>query len=199
MLHYFNPRTHMGCDNIIRPLVSVSINISIHAPTWGATIIIQKIFSDAALFQSTHPHGVRQYYSSIGECLHQYFNPRTHMGCDDKYSKDFFRCCNISIHAPTWGATEAMRSGQLTVLISIHAPTWGATDLRVLIQDNYIGFQSTHPHGVRLCAKYGDTNLIYFNPRTHMGCDQGFTAFGKIYTHFNPRTHMGCDFLCPPV
>ena len=32
----FNPRTHMGCDEIARKLTD-EICVSIHAPTWGAT------------------------------------------------------------------------------------------------------------------------------------------------------------------
>ena len=58
------------------------IQVSIHAPTGGATKnIISKL------------------------SLHQSFNPRTHGGCDEydfceKYQHD------VSIHAPTGGATE---------------------------------------------------------------------------------------------
>ena len=39
----FNPRTHMGCDNIfvVGPL---ALDVSIHAPTWGAT---QSIFGSS--------------------------------------------------------------------------------------------------------------------------------------------------------
>ncbi len=35
---------------------------------------------------------------------------------------------NISIHAPTWGATVLLLDGKIKTRISIHAPTWGATD-----------------------------------------------------------------------
>ena len=35
---------------------------------------------------------------------------------------------------------------------------------------------------------------MYFNPRTHVGCDKprGLPSEGFLY--FNPRTHVGCDF-----
>ena len=79
-------------------------------------------------------------------------------------------------------------------LISIHAPTWGATRL----------------------SWTGDTHIINFNPRTHVGCDVEFTrALSLILiisihaptwgatsilaycwssaVNFNPRTHVGCD------
>ena len=54
----------------------------------------------------------------------------------------------ISIHAPTWGATEVPHQAGEDEEISIHAPTWGAT-----VSVPHIGleeiFQSTHPRGVR--------------------------------------------------
>ena len=97
----FNPRTHTGCDFI--------------AP-------VTKSFT--LLFQSTHPHGVRQtvsFFRAIVEC----FNPRTHTGCDETTSKILTRTF-VSIHAPTRGATALWRG-----LSSV------------------VKFQSTHPHGVR--------------------------------------------------
>ena len=33
----------------------------------------------------------------------------------------------VSIHAPTWGATEILDESKDFALVSIHAPTWGAT------------------------------------------------------------------------
>ena len=33
----------------------------------------------------------------------------------------------VSIHAPTWGATERAVENPFGHLVSIHAPTWGAT------------------------------------------------------------------------
>ena len=100
------------------------------------------------------------------------FNPRTHMGCDIKFLKSlndfkvsihaptwgatFYRPTDkaqyyVSIHAPTWGATFVKQRYTSAFGVSIHAPTWGATD-NVLQQSDWMSkFQSTHPHGVRLC------------------------------------------------
>ena len=54
----FNPRTHTGCDyrNAIENGAS---EVSIHAPTRGATISFP-LSKSIGVFQSTHPHGVRQ-------------------------------------------------------------------------------------------------------------------------------------------
>ena len=77
--------------------------ISIHAPTWGATFENnQKRHTE--IFQSTHPRGVRQ-----------------------AFTRGSTRCCQISIHAPTWGATRLPELTYRHIIISIHAPTWGAT------------------------------------------------------------------------
>ena len=37
----------------------------------------------------------------------------------------------------------------MSFVVSIHAPTWGATDVDVLRKLEEVGFQSTHPRGVR--------------------------------------------------
>ena len=58
------------------------------------------------------------------------FNPRTHTGCD-YYPAFLVAPLIVSIHAPTRGATWQTPS---------------CADVRL--------FQSTHPHGVRLCRPY---------------------------------------------
>ena len=41
----------------------------------------------------------------------------------------FRRLCQVkvSIHAPTWGATQQVWANDFLAIVSIHAPTWGAT------------------------------------------------------------------------
>ena len=55
----FNPRTHTGCD-FIRSVKHLIVRVSIHAPTRGATRRGVTCLNPVK-FQSTHPHGVRQY------------------------------------------------------------------------------------------------------------------------------------------
>ena len=55
--------------------------ISIHAPAWGATVETQHAISEMLKFQSTLPHGERQWYPR-GTCSTGYFNPRSRMGSD---------------------------------------------------------------------------------------------------------------------
>ena len=56
-----------------------------------------------------------------------------------------------------------------------------------------VGFQSTHPHGVRHIYYYYKISSICFNPRTHTGCDGFVAGKGTKPKSFNPRTHTGCD------
>ena len=48
------------------------------------------------------------------------------MGCDYA-SLQQAKNGHVSIHAPTWGATEYGRIATQVLTVSIHAPTWGAT------------------------------------------------------------------------
>ena len=98
-------------------------------------------------FQSTHPHGVRR--TSVSS----------------KYS---LYC--VSIHAPAWGATRRASKMLHTEIVSIHAPAWGATRYSGR-NFSKSGFQSTHPHGVRLGVHSRIMLIGCFNPRTRMGCD----------------------------
>ena len=66
----------------------------------------------------------------------------------DKQIAGIMELCYVSIHAPTWGATDVPLQGREARRVSIHAPTWGATP-------------STQPLA----------QTASFNPRSHMGSD----------------------------
>ena len=99
-------------------------NVSIHAPARGATVIALR-HKQLRLFQSTHPHGVRQMHISnpnSSVC----FNPRTRTGCDSV--RDALQSCiSVSIHAPARGATRISLRKCISTSVSIHAPARGAT------------------------------------------------------------------------
>ena len=75
------------------------------------------------------------------------FNPRTHSGCDTSQEKAN-DVINVSIHAPTRGATSGAHRLVYVSSVSIHAPTRGATNTYIF-KCSGILFQSTHPLGVR--------------------------------------------------
>ena len=147
----------------------LKVSVSIHAPTWDATIY--------SLFKAASRAG---------------FNPRTHMGCDIRKSVFFkllapfqsthphgmrlvlirlIRCIDVSIHAPTWDATQSSTHTSPELVVSIHAPTWDATLIMLAESPEMSAFQSTHPHGMRRCSVISFRVYFCFNPRTHMGCD----------------------------
>ena len=144
----FNPRTPAGCD-----------------------IVASVLLTPAAVFQSTHPCGVRHSRHGAGTLRPSRFNPRTPAGCDfltNAFSIQMLKfqsthpCgvrhaifqetdlrADVSIHAPLRGATARRARFGLLELVSIHAPLRGATG----------------GHSVRRAG------AGRFNPRTPAGCD----------------------------
>ena len=70
------------------------------------------------------------------------------MGCDQQANPQAVKVLAVSIHAPVWGATCDKDREMGFDDVSIHAPVWGATYVSRLLLDG-VGFQSTHPCGVR--------------------------------------------------
>ena len=186
----FNPRSHEGSDSEDRINI-YQVNISIHAPTRGATPVSTPIPGIHCIFQSTLPRGERlpkprrstqngifqstlprgERRSSISsKHLHSHFNPRSHEGSDDERARarqllDNFNprshegsdadpqaeahgSIEISIHAPTRGATLQAPLWEQVTIISIHAPTRGAT-MYISVPIVATRFQSTLPRGER--------------------------------------------------
>ena len=55
----FNPRPRMGGDlNFVKS--NISLNVSIHAPVWGATDANYYLTDVEGMFQSTPPYGGRR-------------------------------------------------------------------------------------------------------------------------------------------
>ena len=126
----FNPRAHVGRDENDFS-VCTTWGVSIHAPTWGATWRNRSgIFTNR--FQSTRPRGARQNYTVGGVKLTEFQSTRPRGARhDDDRKRGILQ--NVSIHAPTWGATEIGELRGLHTKVSIHAPTWGATYIDITI------------------------------------------------------------------
>ena len=146
----------------------VPSKVSIHAPVWGATMMMP-IPQPTGGFNPRTRVGCDLAYSWLLKPSAR-FNPRTRVGCDENTPSEWIDY-KVSIHAPVWGATayrfnypaiqvfqsthpcgvrlENTPSEWIDYKVSIHAPVWGATAYRF----NYPAiqvFQSTHPCGVRL-------------------------------------------------
>ena len=136
----------------------------------GCDIFLALAVVDYGRFQSTHPQGVRLMLLLVISVI-LCFNPRTHMGCDTTSMTNASWRYLVSIHAPTWGATDGVRYFVLSDYVSIHAPTWGAT-----VGD----------------ANFGNGSFVSIHAPT-WGATQKENQNEHIYKSFNPRTHMGCD------
>ena len=75
------------------------------------------------------------------------FNPRTRMGCDADYTVPN-EPVYVSIHAPAWGATQQVVRFTLVVGFQSTHPHGVRQDINRLRGASF-KFQSTHPHGVR--------------------------------------------------
>ena len=160
----------MGCD-LRRSYWRRCLPISIHYPH-GVRHVFQHFDIATVVFQSTHPHGVRQRCASAcGRSGHISIHaPAWGATGPDLFSPDITL---ISIHAPAWGATQSGDHRGQRRTISIHAPAWGATGGRAILR-----FNGEH-----------------FNPRTRMGCDRQSREHRAQPIYFNPRTRMGCDSI----
>ena len=128
-LERFNPRTHEGCDTSS----SVAILLStMFQSTHPRGVRPHSLHRQTAYrrFQSTHPRGVRL-RPRCRSTATQSFNPRTHEGCDGKFD-GVPATWDVSIHAPTRGATVRSTESSCKISVSIHAPTRGATRILTL-------------------------------------------------------------------
>ena len=141
------------------------------------------------------------------------FNPRSHMGSDSSSAKGRAKH-DVSIHAPTWGATKHGSVVDFVMEFQSTLPhgerplyciTWwqgtcfnprshmGSDLLEVDLVEELYQWQSTLPHGERLRIDMRKKFIICFNPRSHMGSDSR-TSRTHVYVYgFNPRSHMGSD------
>ena len=143
--------------------------VSIHAPAWGATRSCGRRVTGTSSFNPRTRVGCDLFCVMYMRFVFS-FNPRTRVGCDPS-PDEVQRYCDVSIHAPAWGATQhrcgrdhadhvsihapawgATRAGDTPRgrgRVSIHAPAWGATVMLMTATPRRRLFQSTHPRGVR--------------------------------------------------
>ena len=127
----FNPRTHTGCDSLLSCIGCGIIRFQSTHPHGVRLAAISSITS-ILLFQSTHPHGVRQ--EGDNEQIFQYqVSIHAPTRGATKIKIKILLHASVSIHAPTRGATHLANSPARNTGVSIHAPTRGATRTRIVI------------------------------------------------------------------
>ena len=171
------------------PTLPKLLRVSIHAPTWGATIccVMKR----------------RRSYR---------FNPRAHVGRDCSRPKWQF-CKFVSIHAPTWGATVLLLTIIIVLMFQSTRPRGArrknrssssqetgfnprahvGRDMALIVWFGPIGFQSTRPRGARPFCQFCRVLEVRFNPRAHVGRDMSLVMFLAPSCSFNPRAHVGRD------
>ena len=104
---------------------------------------------------------------------------------------DYYRCGNISIHAPLAGCDVPDDKDTCVVMISIHAPLAGC-DMCVCGSTAWRShFNPRTPCGVRQRAGREIRRSVYFNPRTPCGVRRRTPAPCVVRCNFNPRTPCG--------
>ena len=172
--------------------------ISIHAPTRGATIHVFLHCKHIRYFNPRSHEGSDQACSQVRRHMTD-FNPRSHEGsdiffyihlyCTLQFQSTLPRgerlgragtttpMTNISIHAPTRGAT-LYQPGTLdgALAISIHAPTRGATMTLPRISKVWNSISIHAPtRGATISARHVGRSSGNFNPRSHEGSDSNFS------------------------
>ena len=100
---------------------------------------------------------------------------------------------NISIHAPTRGATKLYRLAwcQFAVFQST-LPREERHISQSLIGQDWV-FQSTLPREERPLPKLEEFSYLNFNPRSHERSDAQFLSKFLYLLYFNPRSHERSD------
>ena len=141
----FNSRAHGGRDPGASSAATVA-TVSIHAPTGGATCDLGQRQPALDGFNS-RAHGGRDRTTWPNTCTTELFQFTRPRGARQRLllSKVEF---DVSIHAPTGGATVLRLLGFAAGFVSIHAPTGGAT-----------------------CGRQTSSTSTSFNSRAHGGRD----------------------------
>ncbi len=123
--------------------------VSIHAPARGATMPHSPKDALPSQFQSTHPRGVRRYDPAQPGVQQNQFQSTHPRGVRHFTPTRYPLVIRVSIHAPARGATCRYSLVDFLRIVSIHAPARGATYCKDWQIAKELGFQSTHPRGVR--------------------------------------------------
>ena len=107
----FNPRARVGRDDFFCRDGIFWLEVSIHAPAWGATRVLIVLVSRSSGFNPRARVGRDNDGFILGR-FRLSFNPRARVGRDANAAARIARIQSVSIHAPAWGATADARLRQ---------------------------------------------------------------------------------------
>ena len=188
---YFNPRTPVGCDPVPKVLTGLGHDFNPRTPV-GCDGYFIALSQAGQVFQSTHPSGVRPggYGSISRQTVISIHAPQWGATLLCPYR---FRGDAISIHAPQWGATQWSFDRRLDVLFQSTHPSGvrPAPHRRTVTRGK---FQSTHPSGVRRVGRIlamDDDGISIHAPQWGATAQRLWER--ALIVYFNPRTPVGCD------
>ena len=189
----FNPRTLTGCDT---GRVLCGLFPFLFQSTHPHGVRRWRAMRNCVMhmFQSTHPHGVRLVLYGPATGIAWRFNPRTLTGCDGQNESQSKTSHCFNPRTLT-GCDVAIKAGDNVIWnVSIHAPSRGAT--RVLVEKAHWEYVSIHApsRGATIITPFLTISIPRFNPRTLTGCDSHSTFQTRATKCFNPRTLTGCDY-----
>ena len=167
----FNPRSHERSD-VKEGEILLVIDISIHAPTRGATSSLKPLETYHCSFQSTLPREERHTSRK---------NSDTHT--------------RISIHAPTRGATSKINKQGSQAYDFNPRSHERSDDLDLRPELLSIQFQSTLPREERLGRRAFLMELDEFQSTLPREERQYIHSLLILLTYFNPRSHERSDVL----
>ncbi len=145
------------------------LDVSIHAPTQGAT--------------NDNGKRCRRYRG---------FNPRTHAGCDQLSKRWAQRVTEFQSTHPRRVRLDSFAAAIIEYAFQSTHPR-RVRPHKLIKAFDVLEFQSTHPRRVRQSPACHISARDRFNPRTHAGCDLRTNPCFRYIKSFNPRTHAGCD------
>ena len=172
----FNPRSHVGSDVVAFLILQTLTGFNPRSHVGSDISPYRKRTS--SMFQSTLPRGERQiwiiphpYRLDVSIHAPTWGATPQTLVCRTKGG--------VSIHAPTWGATCASTRYASTYDVSIHAPTWGATICFVVTRPRYRVSIHAPTWGATHRRAMACRSIAGFNPRSHVGSD-GY-VFHRLY------------------
>ena len=179
----------MGSD-VLAETARKALQVSIHAPTWGATSLWHLLLF-LAKFQSTLPHGERHSNGNkrIQPKVFQSTLPHGERPAPLTHIQSGLLFQSTLPHGERRSLHGSVRSSR-----GFNPRSHMGSDANLSTYHADAKFQSTLPHGERRpngicpCVSGGG-----FNPRSHMGSDQPAARRLANLWSFNPRSHMGSD------
>ena len=187
----FNPRTHTGCD---KPKTCENKIVGLFQSTHphGVRQADVVCFRGQEKFQSTHPHGVRQCHGGFLKVDKLFQSTHPH-GVRRRVRPVYIGTPMFQSTHPHGVRREHLCAKQVHRTVSIHAPTRGATPRRQQAFARWLSFNPRTHTGCDSSAPGRRPSNRGFNPRTHTGCDRKSLIYNRFCGCFNPRTHTGCD------